>query len=225
MKAGKVRVDSVSLVIGGIALIAGELLHPEPPAQASEFLRMVAMHGNWAAIHALQVAAILILLLGLYALGSRFESAVRPVCAGFACLGATLLVAALVMDGGGFRPIALAWTASSGSDQAALLQIFQTALQMQGALLTLGAMCFYGIALFLFGLMLTRGRAVRQLGWAGLVLGAVFTVAGWISLAGVNLPPFPWYPLMALLFALWSLILGIRLRWCPYPLVAQVATN
>jgi hypothetical protein len=209
MQTKSVRSEGWLFLGGGIMLILGELLHPEPPQSAEAMLRMVAGHGGWSAIHLLQFLALLLIFVATWRFAARLTAPWRAALVGSALVGVAALGVALVWDGIGFRRAALAWAGGDVVAQAALARAFSFSLARQSAVLTVGACCFYGIALLLLGAALRIAETRKILAWIGIVCGALFTLLPLASLAGMRLPPLPWYPLMALTMGVWSISAGI----------------
>lgn len=201
----------IALIMAALALIAGELWHPEPPHMTDQMLQMIAANGSWPAIHVLQIIGASTFAFGLVEATALAGSAAQLRVAVFAILGGALLIAALALDGIAFKEIAGALTRAPGTDRNAIETTFAVMLTVQGALLNVGALFLFGMATCATGGIIARTGHARIAARTGQVIGAVVGMLALIQLDNTGLRPLPWYPFAVLLVSLWALWMGIML--------------
>ena len=208
---------SFFFIVGGVALIVGELLHPEPPSDPAAFLGMVAASEHWVLCHFVQAAGALLLTLGLVDRGISGAAGSSSRLRMFAIAGLALAVGGLAMDGAGFKNIANAWSAAPRPQALMLAAAFQENRLLQHAMMDAAAVLLFGFSPLLAGIAISQRRGGKLVGRAGVAVGAVAIALGAGVLRQAPLPPLPWYRLIALAVAAWSIWTGVVLWRRPYP--------
>lgn len=208
---------SFFFIVGGVALIVGELLHPEPPSEPAAFLAMVSTNDRWVLCHFVQAAGALFLSLGLVDRGVSGATGSSSRLRMFAIAGVTLAIAGLTIDGTGFKTIANAWAIAPSARALVLATAFQENLFLQRALIDAAAVLLFGFAPALAGIAISQRHRGKLVGRAGVAVGGVAIALGAAALLQAPLPPLPWYRLIALAVAAWSVWTGVVLWRHPDP--------
>lgn len=198
------------LALSAVCLIPGEIAHPEPPQAAADMLRMIAINAHWPLIHFVQIIGVLLFALGLVGATTLVDHAGRLWLRTVVILGATILIAALALDGDGFKYIADSLPATLPENQGATIAAFQALLFAQNAMLDVATFLLFGLGTALAGMSIASTPYARVASRAGTVLGAIVAIIAAFGFVHA-LPPLPWYPLTVLLTSLWGVWMGVAL--------------
>lgn len=189
------RLSAAALVVAGVSLAAGELLHPSPPFETSVAIT------HWAAAHVLWWLGGLAAMLGFAGLYLRHRAAVGRLGflgSGFVVIGSALIACAMFFE---------AFIAPTIAVQApGLFATYPAGGGWEGFLAgVLAAGALIGVGLILFGIAAYRGTAVPR--WA-----IILTVLGGVPFAVNFLLPHLVATLAATAFGVGLAGLGIA-RW------------
>lgn len=196
------------LALSAVCLIPGELAHPEPPAAAVDMLRLIASSTHWPLIHFVQIVGVLLFALGLVGATSLIDHAGRLWVRTVVIMGATILIAALAIDGDGFKWIADAPATPDG--KGAIIATFSSLVFLQSAMLDVATFLLFGLGTALTGMSVAGTHYARAAARVGMVLGVIIALIGAFGFVHA-LPPGPWYPLTVLLSSVWAVWMGIAL--------------
>jgi len=197
------------LALSAVCLIPGELAHPAPPASAVDMLRMIASSAHWPLIHFVQIVGVLLFALGLVGATALIDHAGRLWVRTVVVTGAAILIAALALDGDGFKWIADA-PASTPAGQNAIIATFGSLVFLQGAMLDVASFLLFGLGIALTGMSLARTPYARVASRVGMIFGALVAIVSAFGFVHA-LPPGPWYPLTVLLSSVWAVWMGFVL--------------
>jgi hypothetical protein len=207
---------SFFFIVGGVALIVGELLHPEPPSDPAAFLGMVSSNDHWILCHFVQAAGALLVAMGFVDRGVSGATGSSSRLRMFAIAGMTLAIAGLAIDGAGFKNIANAWAAAPRPQALMLAAAFQENLLLQRAVIDAAAVLLFGFSPVLAGIAISHRHGGKLAGRTGIAVGGVAIALGSAALLQAPLPLLPWYRLIALAVAAWSIWTGVVLWRHPY---------
>jgi hypothetical protein len=199
------------LALSAVCLIPGELMHPEPPATPAALLRVIAETGHWPFIHFVQIVGVLLFVLGLVGASALVDHVGRLWLRTVVIIGGAILIAALTLDGDGFKGIADSLATMPAVDQGTVVAAFGPLLIAQGAMLDIATFLLFGLGTALAGMALTRTSYARAAARTGTILGAIIAIVAALGFAHAPLPPLPWYPLIVLVSSVWALWMGIAL--------------
>ena len=199
------------LILGAVALIVGELLHPDPPTDPAALLAMIGTESRWGICHLVQATGAVLVALGLIDRRVSTNGGSNARLRLVALAGVTLAVAALALDGDGFKRIADASVGATAAEGSVQVTVFAELLAVQSAMLDAATILLFGFAPLLSGLALAKGARGKAAGWSGVGLGAIAIALGSASFLHAPLPQLHWYQLMALSVAAWSCWVGVIL--------------
>lgn len=199
------------LALSAVCLIPGELMHPAPPATPAALLQMIAATGHWPFIHFVQIVGVLLFVLGLVGASALVDHVGRLWLRTVVIIGGAILIAALTLDGDGFKGIADSLATMPAADQSAVIAGFGPLVLVQGAMLDVATFLLFGLGTALAGMALTRTSYARAAARTGTILGAVVAIIAALGFAHAPLPPLPWYPLIVLVSSVWALWMGVAL--------------
>lgn len=211
------KVAGLSFIVGTILLVVFGLLHPgEDLEDLSYTIQNIAdSNGGFFEIDHMLIAvafwALMIGMVGVYR-SISFGGAAAWVRLGLygMIIATTIRSVFLAIDGVGLAMVVEQWEGATGTDKATIFVMFSS---LQGMLDGLRSMTdiFYGVALVLLGVGIALSAVYpKWLGWAIMVVGAVWTVIGIaIGIAGsssnLDIP-------LAIAFVMtvvWHLVMGI----------------
>jgi hypothetical protein len=185
---GAARFGAVSAAAGSLTLLAGTILHPsgaDPNVPAAAFAEYAASR-SWVAVHLIQLAGIVLLVLALISL-SRLISGSSDTIWGhvgvvFAAASLAIAGALQAVDGIALKVMVDRWAAASGTQKemlfAAAFAVRQIEVGFAGIL-----SLFLGVTAVIYGAALVRDdRFSKWLGWLG-VVGGLPTAAGGVVIA------------------------------------------
>jgi len=181
------RIGGVAAVVGSVAGIVGNLIHPATPiGDPQGVARVIAESDAWTPIHLVIMAGILLMLGGLVALAYSIRGGVAGALARFglaaAVVGVTVGLVLVVLDGVASRQLAKEWAAAPPAEQAAALRIVLANETTNFALASLFNLVFAAATFILFGLAVALGDAYpRWLGWVAVLAGVGSIGAGLIQ--------------------------------------------
>ena len=214
------RIGAASAIIGSIALMVANVLHPRSPEiQVYERqIEAVAASGNWVTVHLVWVVASLFLLAGMLAIGRSITTGPGAAWGWFANAGAlvsTSIISVLIgLDGLASKAIHVAWANAPAAEKATALQIALAMEEIDVGLFTIYIIVFFGITFMLYGLAVSLGETYpRWMGWIAFILGLASLVVGLIQ-AYTGLSPTLTnigFATLASLLLVWLFVMGILL--------------
>ena len=181
------RIGGVAAVVGSVAGMVGNLIHPATPiGDPQGVARVIAESDAWTPIHLVIIAGILLMLGGLVALAYSIRGGVAGALARFglaaAVVGVTVGLVLVVLDGVASRQLAKEWAAAPPAEQAAALRIVLANETINFALASLFNLIFAAATFILFGLAVALGDTYpRWLGWVAVLAGVGSIGAGLIQ--------------------------------------------
>ncbi len=219
------RIGSVCAIVGSLAAAVGNVLHPVTPRNDPVGVaRVIADSDAWTLIHVVIVLGVILMFLGLVAIGHTIDGGLAQALARLgvyaAAVGTALGLATVILDGVGAKQLANQWAAAPESTKAVALSLVSMNETLNFALAGLFNLSFAGVPFILLGLAVALNDVYpRWLGWL-----AAF--AGLGSLAAGLVQAFTGEPTVASLvltiigptiISLWVFIMGV--------LVAREATR
>jgi Domain of unknown function (DUF4386) len=214
------RIGSVCAIAGSLAAAVGNVLHPVTPRDDPVGVaRVIADSDAWTLIHVVIALGVILMFLGLVAIGRTFRGgageALGRLGVHAATVGTTLGLATVILDGVGAKQLADQWAAAPDSTRELALSLVSMNETLNFALAGLFNLSFAGVPFILLGLAVAIGKGFpRWLGWLG-------AFAGFGSLAAGLVQAFTGKPTVASLvltiigptiISLWVLVMGVLIR-------------
>jgi hypothetical protein len=211
------RIGSLGAIVGALCAAVGNLLHPVTPRDdPAGVAQVIAQSGLWTLIHVVIILGIILMFVGLVAIGYSIVGGAAEALARLgvyaATIGTAIGLATVILDGVGAKQLADRWAAAPDQAKAAALSLVTTNETLNFALAGLFNLSFAGVPFILFGLAVAQGDAYpRWLGW-------VAALAGLGSLGAGLVQAFTGRPTVASLvltiigptvISLWVLVMGI----------------
>jgi hypothetical protein len=181
------RIGSVCAIIGSLGAAVGNVLHPVTPRHDPVGVaEVIAESDAWTLIHIVIVLGLILMFLGIVAIGKTFGGGVAEALARFgvyaAAVGTSLGVATVILDGVGAKQLADQWAAAPGSTKAVALSLVSTNETLNFALAGMFNLSFAGVPFILLGLAVALGGVYpRWLGWLGALAGLGSVAAGLVQ--------------------------------------------
>lgn len=219
------RIGAICAISGPLVLLASFVPHGDLPTNEASLvgeaaaLRFIADHSTWLVVHLGTIIA------GLLWIGA-FSALAGTLTPGVArALGRLLVPSAIVggvfqifdygVDGYALKIIADSWAATSGAEQAQLLQMADTALWFLNGTFRSEILIFYGLTVLLAGLAVAYdGRYPVWFGWIATVAGALVAINALFSYAGLSLLPrldLQVFVVILPIESLWLIVLGVMM--------------
>src|SRR5918992_2269437 len=181
------RIGGVAAVVGSLAGMVGNLIHPVTPIGDPEgTARVIAESELWAPVHLAIVVGILLMLGGLVALAHSIRDGLAGAIARFglvaAVAGAVIGLVLVILDGVAARQLAQEWAGASPEHRELALGLVQTNETMNFALASLFNLVFAAATFILYGAAVALDDAYpRWLGWVAVGAGVMSVGAGAIQ--------------------------------------------
>src|SRR5919106_5382447 len=178
------RMGGVAAVVGSLAGMVGNLIHPVTPIGDPEgTARVIADSELWVPVHLAIVVGILLMLGGLVALAHSIRDGLAGALTRFgmvaAIAGAVIGLVLVILDGVAARQLAQEWAAAPAADRQIALSLVQANETINFALASLFNLVFAAATFILFGLAVALSDVYpKWLGWGGVAAGAPSVVAG-----------------------------------------------
>lgn len=190
------RLGAVAAVVGSLAGMVGNLIHPptplgDPPGVA----RAIADSHAWTPIHLIIVTGIMLMLGGLLALYRSIPGGLAGALAQFgwaaAIAGVAVGLVLVMLDGVAAKQLADEWARAPAAEQSAALRVVLANETTNFALASLFNILFAGATFMLYGLAVALSDVYpRWLGWVAVTAGLGSVGAGLIqAVAGEPLQP------------------------------------
>jgi hypothetical protein len=220
LAASALSLAAAAAVIGPLAYVVVTLFHP-PGADANNHavvFHEYAMSQTWIPIHLLQLAALVLALIGIAGLaGSVLHlqqngRVLALLAVGFAIVSIPLAAILQAVDGITQKRAVDAWVAAGGTVGSASFAAAETMRWLEegvNAVLSLGM----GVAVILVGAAMARGAVYpRWLGWVGGVIGiAVLIQAILVSETGFSPAAQTWILARNPALWIWTVVAGVLL--------------
>ena len=210
------RIGSVCAIAGALLAAVGNLLHPVTPRDDPVGVaRVIAESDAWTLIHEVIILGVILMFLGLIAIGASIGGGASGALARLgvyaATVGTTLGLATVILDGVGAKQLADQWAAAPESTKAAtsLVSMNET---LNFALAGLFNLSFAGVPFILLGLAVAlNGVYPRWLGWVAAFAGLGSVAAGLVQ-AFTGEPTVASLVLTIIgptIISLWVLVMGV----------------
>src|SRR5215207_2666629 len=151
------RIGAGAAIVGSLAGMVGNLLHPATPIGDSEgAARTVAESQIWFPVHIVIVLGIILMLGGLVAIAHSVTGGLAGALARFglfaALAGATVGTILVILDGVTAKQLADTWAVAPPEEAAVALRLFLANESANFALASLFNILFAGVAFILYGL-------------------------------------------------------------------------
>jgi hypothetical protein len=211
------RIGSVCAIIGSLGAGVGNVLHPVTPRDDPVGVaQVIADSDAWTLIHVVIVLGVILMFMGVVAVGYSIRGGVGEALAQLgiyvAAVGTALGLATVILDGVGAKQLADQWAAAPESMKPVALSLVTMNETLNFALAGLFNLSFAGVPFILLGLAVALNDGYpRWLGW-------VAAFAGLGSVAAGLLQAFTGEPTVASLvltiigptiISLWVLIMGV----------------
>jgi hypothetical protein len=206
------QIAGIAIVIGGVGAIVVNVLHPRPPEQTDDLLRLVATMPHWTTIHYAAAFAAASIVAGFAVLVRTLRGSTARALGEFGkyviTLGAAAFVVAITIDGYGYPRFARLWMAAAEGDKPAILWAATAVHTVDAALFPVWAGTFLGLGIVLVaaGLWLS-GEYSRSFAVFGIIGGAMGFIYA-MSVAFAIAVPLPLWPLGPAITGLWITALG-----------------
>jgi hypothetical protein len=211
------RIGSVCAIAGALGAAVGNILHPVTPRDDPVGVaRVIAESDAWTLIHVVIILGLILMFLGLVAIGYSIEGGVAEALARLgvyaAAVGTTLGIATVILDGVGAKQLADQWAAAPESTRAVALSLVSTNETLNFAIAGMFNLSFAGVPFILLGLAVALNDAYpRWLGWFAAVAG-LFSVAAGLVQAFTGEPTVASLVLTIIgptIISLWVLVMGV----------------
>jgi hypothetical protein len=181
------RVGAAAAIVGSLAGMVGNLIHPATPLDdPSGVAEVIAGSDGWLAIHLTIVAGIILMLGALVALrhsitgGFAGAMARFGLAAGVAGIAVGLIL--VILDGVTAKQLADQWAIAPAGEKDIALRVMLANETANFALASLFNILFAGVTFILFGLAVAFSNTYpRWLGWIVLVAGIGSIGAGLVQ--------------------------------------------
>jgi hypothetical protein len=163
------------------------ILHPVTPRDDPlGVARVIAESDAWTLIHVVIIAGLILMFLGLVALGYSIEGGVSGALSRLgvyaAAVGTTLGVVTVILDGVGAKQLADQWTAAPEGAKAVALSLVSANETLNFAIAGMFNATFAGVPFILFGLAVALDDEYpRWLGWLAAFAGVGSIGAGLVQ--------------------------------------------
>jgi hypothetical protein len=181
------RIGSLSAIVGSLSAAVGNVLHPVTPRDdPAGVAQVIAESGVWTLIHVVIVLGIILMFVGLVAIGHSIIAGGAEALARLgvyaATIGVTIGLATVILDGVGAKQLADRWAAAPDSAKAVALSIVSANETLNFALAGLFNLSFAGVPFILLGLAVAlSGAYPRWLGWIAALAGLGSVGAGLVQ--------------------------------------------
>jgi Domain of unknown function (DUF4386) len=181
------QIGSVCAIIGSLGAGVGNVLHPVTPRHDPVGVaRVIAESDAWTLIHVVIVLGVILMFLGLVAIGKTIGGGVSEALARLgvyaAAVGTSMGVATVILDGVGAKQLADQWAAAPESTKAVALSLVSMNETLNFALAGLFNLSFAGVPFILLGLAVAlNGVYPRWLGWLAALAGLGSVAAGLVQ--------------------------------------------
>jgi hypothetical protein len=211
------RIGSVCAIAGALLAAVGNILHPVTPRDDPVGVaRVIAESDAWTLIHEVIILGVILMFLGLIAIGASIGGGASGALARLgvyaATVGTTLGLATVILDGVGAKQLADQWAAAPESTKAAALSLVSMNETLNFALAGLFNLSFAGVPFILLGLAVAlNGVYPRWLGWIAAFAGLGSVAAGLVQ-AFTGEPTVASLVLTIIgptIISLWVLVMGV----------------
>jgi hypothetical protein len=211
------RIGSLCAIAGSVAAAVGNVLHPVTPRDDPVGVaQVIAESDEWTLIHVVIVLGVILMFMGLVAIGHSFGGGVGEALARLgiysAAIGTTMGLATVILDGVGAKQLADQWAAAPESTKAVTLSLVSMNETLNFALAGLFNLSFAGVPFILFGLAVAlTGVYPRWLGWIAAGAGVGSVAAGLVQ-AFTGEPTVASLVLTIIgptIISLWVLVMGV----------------
>jgi hypothetical protein len=181
------RIGSTCAIGGALLAAVGNILHPVTPRDDPVGVaRVIADSDAWTLIHVVIILGVILMLLGLVALGGSMGGGASGALARLgvyaATVGTTLGLATVILDGVGAKQLADQWAAAPGSSKDVALSLVSMNETLNFALAGLFNLSFAGVPFILLGLAVALNDVYpRWLGWVAALAGLGSIAAGLVQ--------------------------------------------
>lgn len=181
------KIGSVCAITGSLGAAVGNLLHPVTPRHDPVgVVRVIAESDAWTLIHVVIVLGVILMFLGLVAIGDTIRGGVAEALARLgvyaAAVGTALGLATVILDGVGAKQLADQWAVAPESTKAVALRLVNMNETLNFALAGLFNLSFAGVPFILLGLAVAlNGVYPRWLGWLAAFAGLGSLAAGLVQ--------------------------------------------
>jgi hypothetical protein len=211
------RIGAVCAIVGALSAAVGNLLHPVTPRDdPMGVAQVIARSDAWTLIHVVIVFGVILMFLGLVAIGYSIEGGVAGALARLgvyaAAVGTTLGLATVILDGVGAKQLADQWAVAPEATKTLALRLVSTNETLNFALAGMFNLAFAGVPFILFGLAVAlNGVYPRWLGWVAAIAGVGSVAAGLVQ-AFTGEPTVASLVLTIIgptIISLWVLVMGV----------------
>jgi hypothetical protein len=181
------RIGSVAAIVGSLAGLVGNLVHPATPiGDPQGIARVIADSGSWTLLHLVIVVGTMLMLGALVALEHSIRGGIAAALARFGLAAGVAGIAVglvlVILDGVAAKQLAEEWAAAPADQQAAALRVVLANETINFALASLFNILFAGVTFILFGLAVALSDAYpRWLGWVVVAAGVGSVGAGLVQ--------------------------------------------
>lgn len=215
------RIGAICAVLGPLILFASFAPHGDLPTHVSTeaALHYITQHSLWLIIHLGNIVAALLAIGAFTALASTLRpgaaSAVGRLLVPSAIVGGMFVIFDYGVDGFGLWALATEWSAATGSTQADIQLMADTAIAVLNGTFRAEILVFYGLTFLLAGVAVALdGRYPAWFGGIAAIAGGIVLLNGLLTFLDLSLPrqDFLVFVVIVPLESLWLLILGV-LMW------------
>jgi hypothetical protein len=181
------KIGAICAIVGSVLAAVGNILHPVTPRDDPVGVaRVIAQSDAWTLIHVVIITGLILMFLGLVAIGYSIEGGIAEALARLgvyaAAVGTTLGIATVILDGVGAKQLADQWAAAPGATKALALSLVSTNETLNFAIAGMFNLSFAGVPFILFGLAVALDdRYPQWLGWLATFAGLGSIAAGLVQ--------------------------------------------
>jgi hypothetical protein len=181
------KIGAICAIVGSVLAAVGNILHPVTPRDDPVGVaRVIAQSDAWTLIHVVIITGLILMFLGLVAIGYSIEGGIAEALARLgvyaAAVGTTLGIATVILDGVGAKQLADQWAAAPEATKALALSLVSTNETLNFAIAGMFNLSFAGVPFILFGLAVALDdRYPQWLGWLATFAGLGSIAAGLVQ--------------------------------------------
>jgi hypothetical protein len=225
------RIGSVCAVLGALGAAIGNILHPVTPRDDPVGVaRVIAESDAWTLIHVVIILGLILMFLGLVAIGDSIDGggsgALARLGVHAAAVGTTLGLATVILDGVGAKQLADQWAAAPEATKGVALGLVSTNETLNFALAGMFNLSFAGVPFILLGFAVALDSVYpRWLGWLAAFAGLGSVAAGLVQ-AFTGEPTVASLVLTIIgptIISLWVLVMGVLMARRTASVASRVA--
>ncbi len=215
MNPAELKVGGMVALVGGCVGFVVNLMHPTPPAQPHDLLKLVAATPHWPQLHFMGMLAILLILSSMAMLSrnlvGEMARAIGVLGRYIFIAGGTVVMVMTMVDGFASKKVADALFAADPAQQQLLAPAANSIIYIERALFPIFAGVFLGLAFMVMGAAVWRSENFpRWLGIWAMLGGLMCAVVGFGVAFRLDVP-LPLWLVGVVAVVTWVLAMGVAM--------------